>query len=179
LSFDAADAKKPEFLRINPRGKVPAIVDGEVTLYESSAIVEYLEDAYPERRVWPRDVKARATARRIAVETDVYFAIAVRNVMRSTLFKPVADHDPVEIAAAKAALAPEIAWCERVCANGFVAGEPSAADFGLYPWLAILGRLELKQPQHRVHFSDVLRAYSAKIEGLPYFARTIPPHWKA
>ena len=70
LSADAGDLKQPAFLAISPHGKVPAIADGGFTLYESSAIVEYLEDAYAGHGhpLWPRDVRARAAARRIAAE---------------------------------------------------------------------------------------------------------------
>ena len=42
LSVDAGDLKSPEFLSISPRGKVPAIVDSGITLWESAAIIEYL-----------------------------------------------------------------------------------------------------------------------------------------
>ena len=59
LSFDNNDTKTPEFLAINPRGRVPAILDGDFPLWESSAIIEYLEERYPERPLLPKDVKAR------------------------------------------------------------------------------------------------------------------------
>ena len=47
LSFSAGDTKKPEFLALNPRGQVPTIDDDGFVLYESNAIVEYLDEAYP------------------------------------------------------------------------------------------------------------------------------------
>ena len=46
LSFDRGDLQQPGFVAMNPRGKVPVIQDGDYGLYESAAIVEYLEDAY-------------------------------------------------------------------------------------------------------------------------------------
>ncbi len=49
MSFSAGDLKKPEFLAINPRHKVPAIVDDGFALYESQAILEYLEERHPAR----------------------------------------------------------------------------------------------------------------------------------
>jgi len=50
LSFQSGDLKTPEYLAINPHGKVPSITDGALSLYESQAIVEYLEDKYPRSR---------------------------------------------------------------------------------------------------------------------------------
>ena len=47
LSFSAGDTRKPEFLALNPRHRVPVLVDGDFVLYESNAIVEYLDEAYP------------------------------------------------------------------------------------------------------------------------------------
>ena len=49
LSFSAGDTRKPEFVAINPRHRVPTIVDDGFALYESNAIVEYLDEQYPGR----------------------------------------------------------------------------------------------------------------------------------
>src|SRR5580765_1002689 len=53
LSLQAGDHKKPEFLKINPNGAVPALVDGDVALFESAAICQYLADRFPEKRLAP------------------------------------------------------------------------------------------------------------------------------
>ncbi len=70
LSFSAGDTRKPEFVALNPRHRVPTIVDGDFVLYESSAIVEYLEDAYPGRGapLFPAAVRERAVVRRLICE---------------------------------------------------------------------------------------------------------------
>ncbi|HVO04591.1 MAG TPA: glutathione S-transferase family protein, partial [Candidatus Cybelea sp.] len=47
LTFDPDQTKTPEFLKINPSGKVPALVDGDARLYENAAICLYLADKYP------------------------------------------------------------------------------------------------------------------------------------
>ena len=49
LSFSAGDTRKPEFVALNPRHQVPVLVDGDFILYESNAIVEYIDEAYPGR----------------------------------------------------------------------------------------------------------------------------------
>src|SRR5689334_11937043 len=74
LSFSAGDTRKPEFLALNPRHRVPVIVDDGFVLYESNAIVEYLDEAYPGRGapLFPGDVRQRALVRRLIEETDNY-----------------------------------------------------------------------------------------------------------
>jgi glutathione S-transferase len=70
LSFDADETRKPEFLAINPRGRVPTIVDDGFALYESNAICEYLEEQYPQKPLLPKDAKGRALVRRLVGEAD-------------------------------------------------------------------------------------------------------------
>lgn len=55
-------------LEYSPSGKVPALIDGEVTVWESLAIIEYLSEKFPDHAMWPRDDQARAHARSVAHE---------------------------------------------------------------------------------------------------------------
>src|SRR5262245_14586557 len=88
LSFGKGENKTPEYLAINPRNKVPSIVDDGFSLYESAAIVEYLEQRYPDSGspLWPRDVKGAAIARRLMQEADHYYAAANRLLLVQTIF---------------------------------------------------------------------------------------------
>jgi glutathione S-transferase len=63
VDLKAGEQKKPEFLRLNPYGKVPVLVDGETVVYESCIINEYLEEKYPEHRLMPADHGLRAKIR--------------------------------------------------------------------------------------------------------------------
>ena len=56
-------ARDPEYLKINPLGKIPSLRDGDVLLCDSTVICEYLEDAYPEHPVYPLDIPGKARAR--------------------------------------------------------------------------------------------------------------------
>jgi glutathione S-transferase len=60
--------KNPEYLAINPRAQVPALVDGDVRVYESVAIVHYLEHRYPEPSLIPNEPRAMATCFRLIGE---------------------------------------------------------------------------------------------------------------
>jgi glutathione S-transferase len=54
--------------RHSPSGKVPALIDGDVTVWETTAIYEYLAEKYPQHSIWPKDATARAHARAVASE---------------------------------------------------------------------------------------------------------------
>ncbi|MGO9173244.1 MAG: glutathione S-transferase family protein [Rhodomicrobium sp.] len=182
LSADAGDLKKPGFLAINPHGKVPAIADGAFTLYESSAIVEYLEDAYPDRGrpLWPRDVQARAAARRIAAEAEAYIYPPVRSLIVELVMRREGEPDQTAVADAKAALTRKLAFVERSFLWPFAAGAaPSAADFALYPLTALLSRISAKYPGFASGpvIPETIGRWKGRVEALPYFAKTIPPHW--
>ncbi len=59
---------KATILRYSPAGRVPVLVDGSLTVWDSLAICEYLAEKYPEKRLWPSDIRARANARSISAE---------------------------------------------------------------------------------------------------------------
>jgi len=61
-------------LRHSPSGRVPCLVDGDVRVWESLAIIEYLAERFPEHPIWPRDVAARALARAVSCEMHAGFA---------------------------------------------------------------------------------------------------------
>ena len=83
--------KHPDVLRINPKRQVPVLIDGDVELFDSTQIFEYLEDRWPEPPLWPRSIPARAEARRLEHGSDeVFFPHVVR------LMNLRANPDPVD-----------------------------------------------------------------------------------
>lgn len=67
--------KSETVLRVNPKQQVPVLIDGVIALFDSTQIFEYLEDAYPEPPLWPKDLATRAIARQLELMADeVYFA---------------------------------------------------------------------------------------------------------
>src|SRR5271157_3675247 len=111
LSFDAGDTKTPQFLALNPRGQIPTIVDDGYALWESAAIVEYLEERHPEKPLLPGDAKMRAAARRIAGEADGYLATASGPLFELTLFRK-GEAEPGKIAEAQKKVLEELAQFE-------------------------------------------------------------------
>ncbi|MCK9193169.1 MAG: glutathione S-transferase family protein, partial [Nevskia sp.] len=74
-----ADSKARQ-LAFSPAGKVPILVDGAVTIWDSLAILEYVAEQYPDRGLWPRAIAARAHARSVSAEMHAGFA-ALRTAM--------------------------------------------------------------------------------------------------
>ncbi|MDR0458355.1 MAG: glutathione S-transferase family protein [Burkholderiaceae bacterium] len=76
LRFDSLDAGS-DFRRaiadISPAGKVPVLVDGDLTVWDSLAIAEYLAERFPEKQLWPADAGARARARSVCAEMHAGF----------------------------------------------------------------------------------------------------------
>src|SRR5215470_7684523 len=178
LSFDRGDLKTPEFRAVNPRGKVPTIVDDGFALWESMAIVEYLEERYPQQPLLPKDARGRATVRRLMLEAENHLAEADTDLMAATLFRK-ADQpaDAAAIAAAQAKLLEELARWDALLAGDYLAGALSLADFTAYPHLRIVRRIDDRQPQHGLgnRMPARIQAWMRRIEALPYYAKTIPP----
>jgi len=188
LSFAKGETRTPEFIALNPRHHVPTLVDGDYVLWESAVVMEYLEDAYPAKdagtNLFPGDVKARALIRRLAREADEYlWNEALLPIAMELLFGGEGHvPDEAKIAEAKVALARELDYFAAQMRGDYLAGmAPTAADYTIYPFLGYIGRLELKKPDLGVKalIPTKIRGLMGRVEALPYFEKTFPPHWRA
>jgi glutathione S-transferase len=182
LSFAAGDTRKPEFVALNPRHRVPTIVDGDFVLYESSAIVEYLDEAYPGRGspLFPGDAKRRALIRRLVAEIDNYFDEAIEPILEESISTKPEERDPKRLADGLQAVRDEYTLFERALAGDFLAGPLSAADYAFYPLVAFLDRCAMRSSLYDAAslLPPGLAAWKKRVEALPYLASTIPPHWQ-
>ena len=67
-SFEADSEFKRTIGPVSPTGKVPALVDGDLVVWDTLSIAEYLAESYPEKHLWPQDKAARAHARSVCAE---------------------------------------------------------------------------------------------------------------
>jgi len=179
LSYDAGDFDKPELGHLNPRRRVPVIVDDGFALYESAAIVEYLEDKWPEPRLLAAEIRQRALQRRMIREADQYFAPVMERLVVGVLFTPPEKQSKEEIAAAAKAVGEELANWESAREGEFLAGEPSAVDFALYPLLALTMRIARRSgiPGAEGLSGPRIGIWMKRMEALPVVRKTWPPHW--
>ena len=97
ISLNAPDFKE-RLLKISGTGKVPALADGNVHVWESLAILEYLADKFPEAGLWPEGAAARAHARAVSSEMHAGF-IPVRRHYPMNMWRPVKPREPTPEAA--------------------------------------------------------------------------------
>jgi glutathione S-transferase len=182
MSFSAGDLKKPEFAALNPRHKVPTIVDDGLVLYESAAILEYLEERYSSgKTLFPGNVAQRAVIRRLVREADQYLTHSMERLLDQVLFTKQDQWDLTEIAAGRADLAKEIDLFERYLRGDWFGDGLSAADFTIYPMLALSLRMEKKKPDLGLTAAmpPKIGAWMKRMRALPIHDKTYPPHWKA
>jgi len=125
---DAYEPKHPEVVRINPKRQVPVLIDGDVELFDSTQIFEYLEDLVPSPALWPADVPRRARARQLEHMSDEVFFPHVIRLMGL-------QHDMQGAAAMAACLACVRFYdeMERALAHhDFLVGPYSFADIAFY-----------------------------------------------
>ena len=77
VRFDAmtADSRfKQRIAQVTPAGRVPVLVDGDLVVWDTLAIAEFLAERYPAHALWPRDAKQRARARSLCAEMHAGFS---------------------------------------------------------------------------------------------------------
>jgi glutathione S-transferase len=118
------DPKHPEVVRINPKRQVPVLIDGDLELFDSTQIFEYLEDLKPSPQLWPADAAARARARLLEHRSDeVYFPPIVRLMGLQDRLS-----DPTAIAAREAAAIFYAEMEKQLSDRQYLAGTFSYAD---------------------------------------------------
>ena len=126
----AGAADKERILAVTRSGKVPVLVDGDVTVWDSLAIIEYAAERFPEARLWPEDRASRAHARAVSAEMHSGF-MALRNECGMNLHRPVAAKPLSEDARANIARIQQ-SWTECRARYGksgrYLFGAFSAAD---------------------------------------------------
>jgi len=158
-------ADKDRILSFTHSGKVPALIDGDVTIWDSLAIIEYVAERFPEAGLWPEDRARRAHARSISAEMHSGFT-ALRNECGMNLHRPVRAVDLSDDARANVARIQEI-WVEcreRYGTQGpFLFGGFGAADAMFAP---VVHRFRT----YAIPVAPQAAAYMETMMALPAFA---------
>jgi glutathione S-transferase len=141
--------KHPAVLAAHPKGQVPVLLDGGLTLFDSTVICEYLEDAYPTPPLYPRSAAARARCRLLELEGDEILLPPLRTLMHRS--EPMTDagkraQQEFEAGKGEAALARQFESLERrLDGQPFFCGEClTVADIALF--MSLLWAQRLKGP---------------------------------
>jgi glutathione S-transferase len=165
ISLYTGEADKQRILSFSRSGKVPILVDGDVAVWDSLAIVEYVAERFPEKRLWPEHPAHRAHARAISAEMHSGFA-ALRNECGMNLHRPVRAIELSDDARANVARIQEI-WAECRARYGqsgpFLFGSFCAADAMFAP---VVHRFRT----FAIAVSKDTQAYMDTMMALPAFA---------
>jgi len=161
ISLDAVDFKARVGAVSGP-GKVPVLIDNDVRVWESLAILEYLAEKFPKAGLWPADSMARALARVVANEMHAGF-LPLRRLLPMNMWRPVIKRDLTPEAAANVQRI-EAIWkdCRARFGNAgpFLFGGFGAADAMYAP---VVSRLHT----YAVGVGAGTRAYMDAVMGLP------------
>lgn len=125
------EPKHPEVVRVNPKRQVPVLIDGDLEIFDSTQIFEYLEDKYPHPPLWPQSPAERARARQLEHRSDeVFFPHVIRLMGLRGTPDPVDRPDWIE---ARTGIEHYYASMERLLTGrAYLAGAFTYADIAFY-----------------------------------------------
>jgi glutathione S-transferase len=133
--------RTPEFLKLNPYGRVPVLIDDEVVVYDSTIINEYLEDEYPHERLMPEDSAGRARVRVLEDYCDNSF-LASAGFVLAELNKPQGEQDGERMKRYQGEISRGLARLESLLGGKeYLVDKFSLADIAFVPALFILSNL--------------------------------------
>ena len=123
----------PEVLARNPKAQVPVLVDGDLTVYDSTQIFEYLEDRYPDPPLYPADVAGRARCRRLEACADEIVFPPVWDLVEEVFSPPTGTRDAGRAARASGRLGELHAELDReLTGREYLCGAFGVADIGAF-----------------------------------------------
>jgi len=113
VNLIGGEHRTPQFLKLNPAGKIPVLVDGDVTLSESVAIVTYLGEKYADKGFVPRDLKQRAELNRWLMFAATELEQPLWRISKNTALYPEDKRQPSDVIRAREDFAPMAAVLEE------------------------------------------------------------------
>jgi len=179
VEMPAGGLKSPEYLAMNPFGKMPTLEHGSRHVIESEVICEYLEELHPEPSILPGDALARAHARTVSRVVDLYVGPE-----SSVMFRQMnpATRDAAAVEAAKAKLAEAVRILDGLMASGpWAAGAFSLADCTLLPRVVLMQKtvVPILGVPDLASAGPNLAAWWGKVNAEPLTASFVPEYGAA
>jgi len=188
IHFSKGDSRTPEYLALNPHGQVPVLQDGDLTFYESGAMLSYLERKYPGKPLFGETLEENALIMQRMLEVENHVLTMARPILRP-LFSG-AYHENKTVVDEGIAKMPEIfnmldGWLGD---KKYLTGSKiSAADVTLYPGVALVQRVFSGPAAAGIDMSNIVplsskaprvAAWMGRMEAMPGFDSVYPTHWK-
>ena len=187
LELSRQEHKAPHMLKLNPRGQLPVLKDGDYVCFESLAILYYLDLKYPDPPLFGRSPEEAGTIMRVICEYQNNAEPELMKIVRAVFTGKVRERIE-EVTDAMHTLANEARVIEgRLSKSEWIVGEHvSALDFVVFPGIQLLLRAlqraeaaELRSRFLPMEFNyPALARWISRVEALPGYERTYPPHWR-
>jgi glutathione S-transferase len=193
LQLSLQAQKSPQMLAMNPRGRVPVVKHDDYVVFESLAVLYYLDLKYPSPPIFGRSAEEAAVIVRVIEEFQAYTESHIMGICRSLLADEIFPEGgpplgPEALTEAMHVVAREARTIEqRLARSDWIVGEDySACDMMIFPMIQLLRRA-LLQPRGadlarrflpvEVHY-PALGRWLDRIESQPGYVQTYPPHWR-
>jgi len=144
VDLHKGEQKSPEFLKLNPYGKVPVLVDEDTVVYDSTIINEYLDEEYPNPMMMPEDSAGRARVRLLEDFADNSFTPPAGMIL-AELHKPEGEQSTERVRKYQGEVTRVIGRLEAVLAGKeFLVGDFSLADVAFVPRVLALEQLGIE-----------------------------------
>jgi glutathione S-transferase len=188
LQFSRQEHKSPQMLAMNFRGRVPVLRDGDYVVFESLAVLYYLDEKYPDPPLFGRTPEEAGVIMRVICEYQAYTEDHLMKIARAYFLRPHAVKRE-ELEESVHVVASEARSIEgRLSKSDWVVGDTlTAADIVIFPGLQVLLRA-LRKPQANdvssrflpleVNYPALAR-WIKRVESMSGYERTYPPHWRS
>lgn len=169
LNLPGREQKEEWYAALNPYSKVPTLVDGDLTLYESSAILMYLEATHPSPALVPQDPGGRALVDMRLRLCDAHLARYAGAILMPKRFLPEVNWDRAAIEAARQQIEAHLEIVEReLGGRSYLVGESfTLADIAYLPFLHFLSLMEIPAGPH-------VKAWAERVLARPSAQATVP-----
>jgi glutathione S-transferase len=186
LHFDKQEHQSPPMLKLNPRGRLPVLKDGDYVVFESVAVMYYLERKYPDPPIFGSTPEEAGVIMRVIGEFQAYAEPSVSKIVNAIFTDRVAE-DIDALTDAMHVVGREARTIEgRLSKEQWIVGaQYSAIDMVIFPWLQVLRRALNRTAAAELgarflpmdHNYPALVRWIERIESLPGYDRTYPPEW--
>jgi glutathione S-transferase len=187
LDFSKQEHKSPQMLKMNPRARTPVVKDGEYVIFESLAILFYLDRKYPTPPLFGATAEEAGTIMRVISEFQAYVEAHLMKIVEAILFQGTEGRMD-EVSRALLVVEREAKAIDaRLAKSQWLVGDAcSAADIMIFPpiklLLRALGRPQAQDIRTRLLPLETnypgIDAWLRRMETLPGYDRTYPPHWR-
>jgi glutathione S-transferase len=187
LHFDKQEHQSPQMLKLNPRGRVPVLKHGDYVVFESVAILYYLDLKYPVPPIFGLNPEEAGVIMRVICEFQSYAEPSLQRIT-AAIFEDRVANDIDALTDDMHVVAREARTIEgRLSKEQWIVGANyTALDMVIFPWIQLLRRALTKPAAAELgaRFLPMERNYPAlarwieRIESLPGYENTYPPHWR-